>query len=249
MIRAEVKAKNGHDVIVAIHINKRLGRSVINKIASVYSKTDDYGNNKIKNYVMKQISDGNLLDASTKKAPTWFTASGLQLPHAVQTIIDANNSISQTAKNSQENFAGGETMTNRQFSLKDDVEVSPKKTKELLDTIAYLKDQMKLTKDTKLLEGYRRKNMINGCKRIGGFNMAKIQENSLEEKMLINLVVEIGKMIPMEESNQVLIEILLDTEEKLKMFQEWIETKKNGGNLDTNETEIMNIVSKISRTK
>ena len=79
--------------------------------------------------------------------------------------------------------------------------------------------------------------------------MAKIQENSLAEKMLINLVVEIGKIIPMEESNQVLIEILLDTEEKLKMFQEWIATKKNGENLETNETEIMNIVSKISRTK
>ncbi len=101
----EVKAKNGHDVIVAIHINKRLGRSIINKIASVYSKTDDYGNNKIKNYVMAQISAGNLLDASTKKAPIWFTASGLQLPHAVQTIIDANNSILQTTENSQENFA------------------------------------------------------------------------------------------------------------------------------------------------
>ncbi len=122
----EVKAKNGHDVIVAIHINKKLGRSVINKIASVYSKTDDYGNNKIKNYVMAQISAGNLLDASTKKAPTWFTASGLQLPHAVQTIIDANNSISQNTENSQGKFSDKK---GEDLSLKDGVEVFPGKSK------------------------------------------------------------------------------------------------------------------------
>ena len=77
--------------------------------------------------------------------------------------------------------------------------------------------------------------------------MAKILENSPMEKELINLVVEIGEMIPLEESNQVLIEILIDTEEKLKIFQEWIATKKNGMELETNETEIMNIASRISR--
>ncbi len=92
----EIKDKIGNDVIVAVHINKIKGRSVINKISSVYSKTDDYGNNKIVSYVTEQIKKGNLLDASTEKAPNWFTASGLQLPHAVQTILDANNSIHDT---------------------------------------------------------------------------------------------------------------------------------------------------------
>ena len=88
----EIENKLGHDVIVAVHIKKSLGRSVINKISSVYSKTNEYGENRIINYVTKQINEGKLLDASIKKAPIWFTASGLQLPHAVQTIIAASDS-------------------------------------------------------------------------------------------------------------------------------------------------------------
>ena len=55
----------------------------------------DFGNNNIIGYVNRQIASGNLLDASVKKAPKWFTTKGLQLPNVVQTIIDANNSISQ----------------------------------------------------------------------------------------------------------------------------------------------------------
>lgn len=98
----EIKDKHGNDAIVAVHINKRYGRSVINKIASVYSKTDVYGNNKIVSYVMNQISNGNLVDASNKKAPNWFTSRGLQLPKLVQTILDANNSIHQDMGKSQE---------------------------------------------------------------------------------------------------------------------------------------------------
>ncbi len=94
----EMVDKEGNDIIVAVHINKKHKRTVINKIASIYSKSDDFGNNKIINYVSKQISDGNLLDASIKKAPMWFTNRGLQLPKLVQTIIDANNSISNPTK-------------------------------------------------------------------------------------------------------------------------------------------------------
>ncbi|MEE1279493.1 MAG: hypothetical protein UHH95_01510 [Oscillospiraceae bacterium] len=82
---------HGNDVIAIVHIDKRYGRSVINKIASVYSKIDQYDNNKIINYVRNQIEQGNLIDASIKKAPTWFTSRGLQLPKLVQTTIDANS--------------------------------------------------------------------------------------------------------------------------------------------------------------
>ncbi|MBQ3563146.1 MAG: hypothetical protein IJA21_00885 [Clostridia bacterium] len=91
----ELVDKNGNDVIVAVHINKHLGRTVINKIASLYSKSDDYGNNKIIEYIKRQILAGNLIDASNIKAPNWFTSRGLQLPKEVQTILDANNKISQ----------------------------------------------------------------------------------------------------------------------------------------------------------
>ncbi len=91
----EMKDKNSHDVIVAVHFNRHKDRMMINKIASAYSKTDDEGKNRIKGYVMSNIREGNLLDASEKKAPIWFTSRGLQLPKLVQTIIDANNSKSQ----------------------------------------------------------------------------------------------------------------------------------------------------------
>ena len=96
----ELEDKQGNDVIVAIHINRKHNRNVIQKIASLYSKSDPYGNNKIKEYVSNQINQGNLLDASIKKAPNWFTSRGLQLPKLVQTIIDANNSILQSSQNS-----------------------------------------------------------------------------------------------------------------------------------------------------
>lgn len=91
----ELVDKQGHEVIVAIHLNKRHHRLVVNKIASLYSKTDAYGKNHIVDYVSRQIEDGNLLDASTKKAPKWFTSRGLQLPKLVQTIIDANTTVAQ----------------------------------------------------------------------------------------------------------------------------------------------------------
>ena len=94
----EIVDKHGHDVVVAIHINKLEKRTKITKIASLYSKTDDYGNNKIVRYVQSQINQGNLIDASIIKAPNWFTIRGLQLPKMVQTILDANNSISQKSK-------------------------------------------------------------------------------------------------------------------------------------------------------
>lgn len=92
----EMVDKYGNDVIAIVHMKKYQNRIEVNKIASVYSKSDaDTHENRIDRYVQKQIQDGNLLDASIKKAPTWFTSRGLQLPKLVQTIIDANNNIPQ----------------------------------------------------------------------------------------------------------------------------------------------------------
>ncbi len=88
----ELKNTLGHDVVVAVHIDKRMGRSVINKIASVYSKTDEKTDrNKIKGYVKHQIDLGNLIDASIKKhrcglraegsnCPSWFKPSSMLTP-------------------------------------------------------------------------------------------------------------------------------------------------------------------------
>ncbi len=51
------------------------------------------------NYVRNNLENGSLLYASKTKAPIWFTSRGLQLPKLVQTIIDADNSISQEPQN------------------------------------------------------------------------------------------------------------------------------------------------------
>lgn len=91
----EMETKAGHDVVVAVHINRYLNRTVVNKIASMYSKSTESGVNRIAQYISAQIESGNLVDASAKKAPTWFTSRGLQLPKLVQTIIDADTTISQ----------------------------------------------------------------------------------------------------------------------------------------------------------
>lgn len=99
----EMVDKHGNDVIAIVHINKKFGRTIVNKIASVYSKSDEWGNNKIVSYINNQIKQGNLIDA-TKKAPNWFTTRGLQLPKVVQTILAANNIIDNSPKNVKENF-------------------------------------------------------------------------------------------------------------------------------------------------
>lgn len=97
VVLTELMDKQGNDVIAAIHINRKYGRLEVNRIATAYSKTDERGNNHIVEYVERQINAGNLLDASIKKAPKWFTSRGLQLPKLVQTIIDANTTVPQNA--------------------------------------------------------------------------------------------------------------------------------------------------------
>ena len=94
----ELETKQGHDIIVAIHKDKYVNRLRVNKVASMYSKTNEFGNNRIINYINNQINSGNLLDANKEKAPTWFTSKGLQLPKLVQTIIGTNNIIPENTK-------------------------------------------------------------------------------------------------------------------------------------------------------
>lgn len=94
----EIKNKSGHDVVAIVHINKWNGRARVNRIVSAYSKTNQYGYNRIVAYVTKQISEGNLIDGNIKKAVSWFTSKGLQLPKLVQTTLTTNNSISNNSK-------------------------------------------------------------------------------------------------------------------------------------------------------
>ena len=112
----ELKNKNGHDIIAAIHCSAYEGRTEITKIASVYSKTNARNENKILGYVDKQVQRGNLIDGNIEKASRWFTRQGLQLPELVQTTLEANTTVSQNTGdvNSQymqnsENDARGST--------------------------------------------------------------------------------------------------------------------------------------------
>lgn len=103
VVLTEMQDKSGKEVITAIHLKRYQNRMQVNRIASVYGKDNIVG------YVNGNLKAGNLLDVDTKKAPTWFTSRGLQLPKLVQTIIDAKNNIPQ---NQQE----GNTQTDVQYS-------------------------------------------------------------------------------------------------------------------------------------
>ena len=88
---------NANDsIVVAIHLDRLQKRMRVNRIASLYGKQN------IESYIARQISEGNLLDASTEKSQSWFTNRGLQLPKLVQTMIGSNSNIAQgqTAVNS-----------------------------------------------------------------------------------------------------------------------------------------------------
>ncbi len=88
----ELKDKSGIDVICAVHLERTQDRIKVNRIASLYGKDN------IVDYVSRNIAEGNLLDASKEKAPTWLSSRGLQLPKLVQDIVDANNSIPQKSE-------------------------------------------------------------------------------------------------------------------------------------------------------
>ncbi len=69
--------------------------------------------NSMKNY--EENVNENLLDASIKKAPNWFSSRGLQLPKLVQTILDANNTIPTSSqkvnRNLEEKFSDARNST------------------------------------------------------------------------------------------------------------------------------------------
>lgn len=165
----ELTDKSGNDSVVAIHLNKVLDRTVINKIASIYSKTNEYGINKIKNYVYHQIENGNLLDASTKKAPNWFTSRGLQLPKLVQTILDASRSDGETVDH-KIRLTSSATTGNSISQTSEKINTSEKKISEISeknpDIRRSLKDDADISERrsaaaSKLIANYNRQRMYN----------------------------------------------------------------------------------------
>ena len=77
--------------------------------------------------------------------------------------------------------------------------------------------------------------------------MSKIQDNSMEEKELFRIVKKIENSITIEREEVETLLYLIDTTEKLEALAQWLESKTEGTELKTDESELMNTVSRISR--
>ncbi|MBO5214401.1 MAG: hypothetical protein J6B86_06495 [Clostridia bacterium] len=159
VVLTELKDKSGIDIICAVHLERMQDRLKVNRIASLYGK----GN--IVDYVSRNISEGNLLDASKTKAPTWLSSRGLQLPKLVQDIVDANNSIPQ--KNGSVKTIIGEN------AKKD----SKKEQQKQTSNRAILADLLESSIDTSTPEGIRQAGLLDGYRA----NIGEIEE--LEDRI------------------------------------------------------------------
>ena len=79
--------------------------------------------------------------------------------------------------------------------------------------------------------------------------MLGLKRKSPYRKLLIELINSINSEIGLSESNQVLMVLKLDTEEKVIMFNYWLKLKINNNMLCSTESEIMREVIKINKIK
>ena len=64
-------------------------------------------------------------------------------------------------------------------------------------------------------------------------------------KALIDIIKSLGMEMNLQESNQVLILILMDSEKKIQELVNWIQSNMENGHLQATEIELMNQVSNI----
>ena len=86
VILTELTDNNDNDIIVAMHLNRMEYKHKINRISSIYGKEN------IKNFVLKNINDGNLKYIEKNKSQEWSECRGLQLPK-LNTILNSDNII------------------------------------------------------------------------------------------------------------------------------------------------------------
>lgn len=79
--------------------------------------------------------------------------------------------------------------------------------------------------------------------------MLGLKRKSPYRKLLIKLINSINLEIGLSDSNQVLMVLKLDTEEKIIMFNYWLKLKINNNRLCSTESEIMREVIKINKIK
>lgn len=74
-----------------------------------------------------------------------------------------------------------------------------------------------------------------------------IDKNNPYRKALIALLHSIDEEIPLSESNKVLILHLLNTEEKIGKFNEWVKSNLKEGKLQATEAEIVRAAVQASK--
>ncbi len=156
VILTELTDKAGDDIIVALHLNKKLDRININKIASIYGKYN------AERFVEKQIENGNIRYFDKKKSQQWSTSKGLQLPKLVQSTTD-NNSILEKADIVK-------MFNNKKYSkelnvidIGDDIETSERKTEAAEADKALMTRQARIDR-WRLGEGFSGKASDTGTK-------------------------------------------------------------------------------------
>lgn len=145
-----LKDKNNKEIIVAISINKKEKRQLVNRVSSIYGKDD------IHNYINKQINQGNLIAVNTQKANEMLQSLELQLP-SEETFISFNNSISYSMQSVKgfEEFYREKALEERWRDRIDEVNslkdrfcrISVKAVKEQPGYICYISDLRNLPPD------------------------------------------------------------------------------------------------------
>ena len=74
VVLIEVEDAAGRPVLVALHLNKKEKRVLVNRVASAYGKDG------AERFVQREIADGRLQYRHESKSREWFQSRGLQLP-------------------------------------------------------------------------------------------------------------------------------------------------------------------------
>ena len=98
VVMLELKDKNGATVVAPVLLESEKGNAdAAAVLTSLYGKGTPNLNNQ---WFVNQINKGNLLYIDTKKAPRWFSSSGLQLPMGLRT----QQGVYKRSINSQDSF-------------------------------------------------------------------------------------------------------------------------------------------------
>ena len=74
-----------------------------------------------------------------------------------------------------------------------------------------------------------------------------MEKNDPYRIALIKLISSISREVQLDKSDQVLLLLQLDTEEKVSLFNRWVKTKLVNGTLKSTPEEIMNASAKIGK--